>query len=351
MSQPPAYPPYPAFPPYPTQMPYYQGSMNGNDSTLLNFIQDTAIGQSVTESARNITRDIGQTDRNLTQSINETGSNLCNGVSAIKDTIFTTNGGVRDLISSSSNAIKDSVDRNGLATNSTLNILEQSNSNRARDIINDINAGGVATNLGIAALNVANADRSRDIMQTTGDFARDGVAQMNRGVSDVMTSIAANGVSGLLATTTSGFEIKTLINQGNAAILSSSASQYSSLLLENQKGLFETYKMKETLTAQMAESKYEALKNTERLSAQIAASSCEAKYEALKNTQMLSTQMTECCCELKEKVGHVYTKLDDTVRVLDGNRVRDALNVATNEINLLKAIDYSRRRDRSPERR
>jgi hypothetical protein len=96
----------------------------------------------------------------------------------------------------------------------------------------------------------------------------------------------------------------------------------------------------------------EALKNTERLAAQLAASSCETKYEALKNTQSLQSQLAECCCEIKEKVGHVYNKLDDTVRVLDGNRVRDALAVATNEINLLKAVDYASRRhhrSRSPD--
>jgi hypothetical protein len=188
-----------------------------------------------------------------------------------------------------------------------------------------------------------------------------------------MNSVASTSVAGLLATTNNGFEIKNLINQGTTQVLSGSAAQYSSLLLENQKSLFETYKMKETLAAQMADAKYEALKNketlaaqmaecccetkiealknTERLSSQLAISSSESKYEALKNSQLISAQLAECCCEIKEKVGNVYSKLDDTVRILDGNRVRDALTAATNEINLLKAFDYSRRRDSSPNRR
>lgn len=434
---PPTYPAYPNYPAYPsTHMPYYNGI--NNDSSLMNFIQDSTINQNLTEAARNITHDIGQTDRNLTQSIHGVNSNISNGISAVKDTVYVGNLGVRDLVSSTSNSTQDSVQRNGLATNSTLTSMEQASAERgrdilqaiertsgearytgailsgadrqanndlARDIINQSNrntneivsgvsAGGVATNLGIAAVNVANSERTRDIIQaieknasesryttavtgaadrqTMGDLARDGILNYNRGTSDIMNSITSNGVAGLLATTNNSFEIKSLINQGNSALLSSSAAQYSSVLLENQKSLFETYKMKEVLAAQMADAKYEALKNkealaaqmaecccetkmealknTERLSAQLAASSCEAKYEALKNTQMISTQLSECCCEIKEKIGCVYNKLDDTVRILDGNRVRDALTNANNEINLLKAIDYSRRRDRSPGR-
>jgi hypothetical protein len=86
----------------------------------------------------------------------------------------------------------------------------------------------------------------------------------------------------------------------------------------------------------LAESKYEALKNKEALSAQLAAATCESKYEALKNTQLLSTQLAECCCELKVKVSDVSTKMDDTLRTIDSQRIRDALNTANNEINLLK---------------
>ena len=271
-----------------------------------------------------------------------------------------------------------------------------SESNRGiNEILAAVAAGGVSTNVGVAALNVANSERSRDIMQTIernagearyttavtsagdrqmmSDLYRDGVQQSNRGMNEILTQIAATGVAGALATNSSGYETRTLINQSNAGILSSSAAQYASLLLEGQKSLLEQYKMKETLATQMSDAKYEALKNkeslaaqmaecccetkmevlknAERLSTQILVSSNEAKYEALKNTQLMSSQLAECCCEIKEKVGHVSNKLDDTVRILDGNRVRDALSVANNEINLLKVMDYSRRRDRSPDRR
>jgi hypothetical protein len=86
--------------------------------------------------------------------------------------------------------------------------------------------------------------------------------------------------------------------------------------------------------------KYEALKNTERLSTQLSVSSCEAKYEALKNTQALQAQLAECCCEIKEKVSNVQSKIDDTLQTLDSQRIRDALNVANNEINLLRATRH-----------
>lgn len=405
----------------------YGSGYGGNDNTLQNYILDNATNQNVTESARNLTHDIGQLDRNLTQTVQGVGSNVSNGVSAVKDTIFATSTGVRDLVSGSASSTKDAVDRTGLAVNSTLTTMEQSSADRGRDILqaiertsgearysnavlsatdrqasNDLSRDiisqsnrntneivmGVSTGAAAAALSARdiaaavekNAGEARYTMAITGsadrqtmaDLARDGVAQYNRGTSEILNSVSAASIAGLLATNNNGHEVKSLLNQASAGILSSSAAQYSSLLLENQKTLLESYKMKEVLAAQMAESKYEALKNketlaaqlaecccetkmealknTERLAAQMAASSADTKYEALKNTQSLQSQLAECCCELKEKVGHVYNKLDDTVRVLDGNRVRDALSAATNEINLLKAVDYASRR-RSPERR
>jgi len=413
--------------------PFCNGNLRGygsgyrdNDNNLQNFILESAINQNVTESARNLTHDMGQLDRNLTQTVQGVGQNVSNGVSAVKDVIYSANTSVRDLVSGSASSTKDAVDRTGLAVNSTLTSMEQSSADRgrdilqaiertngearysaavssatdrqaandlARDIISQANRNTNEIILGVSTGAAAAAASGRDISQaiernagetrytmavtgaadrqTMADLARDGQAQYNRGTSEILHSVAAANVAGLLATNNNGHEIKGLINQHSAGILSAGSAQYSSLLLENQKTLLESYKMKEVLAAQLAESKYEALKNkeslaaqiaecccetkmealknTERLAAQLAASSCETKYEALKNTQALQSQLAECCCEIKEKVGHVYNKLDDTVRVLDGNRVRDALAVATNEINLLKAVDYARRR--SPERR
>jgi hypothetical protein len=138
------------------------------------------------------------------------------------------------------------------------------------------------------------------------------------------------------------------------------------LSMQMAESKYAALKSKDELAIQMAaginESKYEALKNTLMLEKcccevkeKITVSSMENKFEALKNTQLLSSQMAECCCEVKEKVQCVSNKLDDTVRVLDSQRLRDALNVANNEVNLLKISSRSDRdryddRDRDRER-
>jgi len=56
----------------------------------------------------------------------------------------------------------------------------------------------------------------------------------------------------------------------------------------------------------------------------------------------LSSQMAECCCDIKTKIGDVSNKMDDTVRTLDTNRLRDSLNTANNEVNLLKILEHTR---------
>jgi hypothetical protein len=80
----------------------------------------------------------------------------------------------------------------------------------------------------------------------------------------------------------------------------------------------------------------------------MAVSTSESKYEALKNTQELQKQLAECCCEIKIKVDGVGNKVDDTLRTLDSQRLRDALNTANNEVNLLKLAEHTRPRFADP---
>ena len=63
----------------------------------------------------------------------------------------------------------------------------------------------------------------------------------------------------------------------------------------------------------------------------ISAQMAEAKYDALKNTQELGKQIAECCCALKEK--------NDS---LDRERLRDGLNTANNDNNILKILEQAR---------
>ncbi len=96
-----------------------------------------------------------------------------------------------------------------------------------------------------------------------------------------------------------------------AAMISKSDNHFAALLLEQQK-------VKECLTLQLQ----------------------DAKYEALKNKQDLSKELAECCCEIKMKVDHRSQDVINTVDTLDRNRLRDDLTVANNENNLLRALEY-----------
>jgi len=96
-----------------------------------------------------------------------------------------------------------------------------------------------------------------------------------------------------------------------AALISKQDNHFAAILLEQQKA-------KECLTLQLQ----------------------EAKYEALKNKQDLSKEMAECCCEIKMKVDQRAQDVIGTVDTLDRNRLRDDLNVANNENNVLKILEW-----------
>jgi uncharacterized protein YpuA (DUF1002 family) len=138
-----------------------------------------------------------------------------------------------------------------------------------------------------------------------------------------------------LAQNSAAFETRTLINDRSNALFQSVNQSYATLLLEQQK-------VKECLGKEQADAKYESLKNKEHLSQQMAMGFADNKFEALKNTHALSSQIEQCCCGIKGKISEVSTKLDDTIRTLDSTRLRDSLNSANNEINLLKAIEHTR---------
>jgi hypothetical protein len=96
-----------------------------------------------------------------------------------------------------------------------------------------------------------------------------------------------------------------------AAMISKSDNHFAALLLEQQK-------VKECLTLQLQ----------------------EAKYEALKNKNELSKEMGDCCCEIKMKVDQRSQDVINTVDTLDRNRLRDDLTVANNENNVLKILEF-----------
>ena len=62
----------------------------------------------------------------------------------------------------------------------------------------------------------------------------------------------------------------------------------------------------------------------------------------------LSHQMSSSFCEVKGLVKDSTNKLDDTMRYIDSQRLRDNLNIERNEVNMLKILSHSRSRSRSP---
>lgn len=119
-----------------------------------------------------------------------------------------------------------------------------------------------------------------------------------------------------------------------AAMLSKTDNHYATLLLEQQK-------TKECLAQQAAQqfaiSQLEAQKVKEVITLQLQ----EAKYEALKSKNELSKEMAECCCEVKQKIDQRTQDVIGTVDTLDRNRLRDEINTTNNENNLLKFAEFS----------
>jgi hypothetical protein len=287
-----------------------------------------------------------------------------------------TNDLARDITSQSVRGTTDVL--KSLADDRYLGAVADAASRQAiNDLARDITASGVKGTTDVlkslADDRYTSAIAAAATQQATNDLTRDVIGNVNRSTNEIMkgitdsaysalTAIERNGNSNRELTTQAGYETRTLMNdRANAAVLEShrgfdrlhgqASAQYASLLLEQ-------HKSSDHISRELAEAKYEALKNKEHLSMQLAASSAESKYEALKNTQMLSSQLAECCCEIKMKVSDVSTKVDDTVRTLDSNRVRDSLNVANNEINMFRLYDRfddrrgrRRSRSRSPDRR
>lgn len=319
---------------------------------VLNSLQHQAISKGITDSAGEVLSQISATDKNISQL-------MCQGDSKITDSLYSTSIGTRDAI-----------ERTNIALSTNLTTMGQYNADRARDIQSTVertshdnshtternasmilqaierNAGETrySATVNDATTRQANNDLARDIISQTNRGVNEIVAIANGGTNQILTAVERNGTAGVTATTAASYETRTLVNSTHNALQSvlaqvkenlssQSSAQYASMLLEQQK-------VKECLAKDLAESKYEALKNKESLSSQMAIASCEAKYEALKNTQMLSSQLAECCCEIKGSIKDSSAKLDDTIRTIDSQRIRDKLSVAQNDINLLKVTHH-----------
>ena len=339
----------------PLYYPYHHHHGSGYSEGNMASLQHQFIDKNVSDSAKDINRNVTSAEQSLTANIARVGDTVSGSSANLREAIGSTTLGIRDLISGSVLGLRDATERSTTAISTNMSTNAVASADRDRDLqvtTERVGANGASTternssailqaierNAGESRYSTALLDATN--RQATNDLSRDIIMQGAKGNTDLMSAIERNGSAAVAATTMNGYETRTLINSNSNLILNSigqsteklasqSANHYASMLLEQQK-------VKEGLSLQLAESKYEALKNKESLSAQMAVASSESKYEALKNTQLLAAQIAECCCEIKTKVSDVSSKVDDSLRTLDSQRVRDALNVANNEINLLK---------------
>ena len=360
------------------------------EAKLTTAISDAATRQATNDLARDI---IGQTNKGSMDIMRSLSENRYTSAVSDAATRQATNDLARDIINQTNKGTVDvlgSLSENRYTTAVSDAATRQATNDLARDIVNQSNKNSGDIISAIAENRFSATVNDAATRQATNDLARDIITQLGAGHNNILAAVERNGDASREATTSSGYETRTLLNQRatesmmeNArnkedlarqashnyaslllethksvdALSAQTSNQFATTMLEQQKNterlgsqssqqyaslLLEQQKVKEHMSLQMADSKYEALKNKEVLAAQIAAAAADSKYEALKNTQTLSSQMAECCCEIKSKIGDVSNKMDDTVRTLDSNRLRDSLNTANNEVNLLKILEHTR---------
>ena len=249
----------------------------------------------------------------------------------------------RQAASDSARDLAIAIERNGA---NAVQQTQNTNTSLLGSIERNAGEGRVTTVTSQAALDAKLTDVRHSILA---DVNRSGaeIIQSNVQNLNVLTKHVTDGAWETRQAISAGFgDIGLSIVRGNAELQKSGADYYSSMLLEQQKmGQFLSSKS----DSQFAQTQIELLKSKSDLSAQsaqqfaitqleqqkmgsiIAAQMAEAKYDALKNTQELGKQIAECCCELKEK--------NDS---LDRERLRDGLNNANNDNNMLKVLEQAR---------
>jgi len=144
----------------------------------------------------------------------------------------------------------------------------------------------------------------------------------------------------------SHFAVSQLEQQKSKSELANqAASHYSELLLEQQKvkeylsskgdnhfamNQLELQKVKSDLSSQASTHFSINQLEQQKLGATISAQLADAKYEALKTQQTLADKMAECCCEVKEKID-----------LVDRDRLRDSLNSEKNDNNMQKILELN----------
>jgi hypothetical protein len=258
-------------------------------------------------------------------------------------TTTVTDAASRQAAADSARDLAIAIERNG---SNSVNATQLANTQLLGSIERNAGEGRVTTVTSQAALDAKLTDVRHSILNDVNRSATE-MIQSNVQNLNVLTKHVTDGAWETRQAIGAGFsDIGLAIVKGHADLQKSGSDYYSSMLLEQQKmGQFlasksdsqfaitqmEILKCKSDISAQSAQQFAIGQLEQQKLGAGIAAQMAEAKYDALKNTQELGKQIAECCCELKEKNDQ-----------LDRERLRDGLNNANNDNNMLKVLEQAR---------
>lgn len=214
------------------------------------------------------------------------------------------------------------------------------NSVNAANAVNASLLGSIERNAGEGRVTTVSAQGQLDAKLT--DVRHSILNDVNRSSSEMMASNVQNlnvltkhvtdGAWETRAALTGGFNsIAVGLEKIKSDLGAQASDHYATMLLESQKtGQFLSSKMdgqfaatqieilrsKADLSAQAASQFSISQLEQQKMGAAISAQMAEAKYDALKNHTEMSKQVAECCCELKEKNDRL-----DRERLRDENTV------------------------------
>jgi len=316
------------------------------EGRLTTTVTDAASRQAANDGIRDVIRSIAATDVSVERTSGETRANFLNSMenqtALITDTrksvieginrgtnellgVITTNASnTASLINSSAAEARTSANLGMLETVRGSNLLAQQSSNQhGIALLEQQKSTALLASQGARSF----ADLMLEQQKSTAVLSHEGTKQY----ADIILE-QQKAASVLAAQGARSYSDIMLEQQKTAAVLAHEGSNHhASLLLEQQRmkeylagkgdaqfamNQLEMQKVKEGLAFQAAQNfaslQLESAKTSGLISAQLA----EAKYDALKNTQFLADKMGDCCCEVKMKI--------DTI---DRDRLRDNLIV------------------------
>lgn len=243
-------------------------------------------------------------------------------------TTTVTDAASRQAAADSARDLAISIERNGA---NSVNATNATNTSLLGSIERNAGESRVTTVTSQAALDAKLTDVRHSILADVNRVGSDGINNNVQSLN-VLTKHVTDGAWETRQAIGSGFsDVGLAIVKGHADLNQNNADHYSSLLLEQQKlGQFMTSKM----DGQFAASQMEMMKCKADLSAQsasqfsvsqleqqkmgsvISAQMAEAKYDALKNHTEITKQLADCCCEIKGKNDQI-----DRDRLRDENTV------------------------------